>query len=174
MFNLWEAWLEIFQKALPCTYDQSGGQGIPAPAVWRDVVVRSFDGRAHCSGAVWWALLALLREHTDLETELDFSHIEHLRKAAWIEAGYQRSGLPLALAAMGLGTYTQTIPQQGDICQAWRARSGHLFICAGTDEQGNLLEWSASESHLQGTGIKPFVGTIREIHAFRFDRSFFQ
>ncbi len=176
MFNLWEAWLEVFKKAQPCVYDLTDGQGIPAPAIWHNKVIRSFDGRAHCSGAVWWALLELLREQTDLEVELSLAHIEELRKAAWVWNGYPKAGLPLALANAGLGTYTPTAPQQGDICQLWRRRytNGHLIVCAGYDNEGNLLEWSASESHPQGTGIKLFEGAIEEIHTFRFDGSFFR
>lgn len=171
MSNLWEKWLEVFSTAQPTTYDTEG-QGVPAPSIWQGREIWRFDGTSHCSGAVWWALLELLRRNTDLEEDakMGLSQIESLRKAAWVFEGTPKAGLPLLLGLMELGVYgAQVRPEQSDICQAYRPnRTGHLFVCAGYDEQGNLLEWSASESHPQGTGIKAFVGPISEIHVFRF------
>lgn len=167
-------WQEVFKKAQPAVYNAEKGRGVPAPVTWRHTEIWPFNGETHCSGAVWWAVVTLLREYTDLETELDFEQIEALRRAAWVLDGV-RGGLPLLLGSWGLGTYFQGLPSQGDICQIWRGpKSGHLIICAGYDEDGTMLEWSASATHPQGTGIKPFVGSPKEVHSFRFDEGFFR
>lgn len=160
-------WQEIFKEARPAEYNAEQGRGVPFPVVWRGAEIWPFDGRVHCSGAVFAATVELLRRFTDQEEEINFEQIEALRRAAWVLDGV-RSGMPLAMAEMGLGVYSNERPDAGDICQIWRANgTGHLFVCVG-EERGRLLEWSASKSHLNGTGTKHLVGEPTEYHTFRF------
>jgi hypothetical protein len=167
-----QQWQGIFKKAQYAEYNAEQGRGVPFPVTWRGVEIWPFDGRVHCSGAVWAATVELLREYTDQEEEIDFEAIERMRRAAWILDGV-RSGLPEVLGRMGLGTYSNERPDAGDICQIWRANgTGHLFVCVG-EERGRLLEWSASKSHLAGTGTKHLVGEPTEYHTFRFHSELF-
>lgn len=179
---LWQQFQEILQSAPKTTYDAEGN-GVPSDVIWQNKKIRQSDGTSHCSGAVFWGVCQILKMLTDMEERISPETIAGWIPWAWVFDGYhgsRKAGLPFALGGYGnpadaLGTFFQNeIPQQGDICQVWKGGvSGHLIFCAGYQD-GAMLEWSASESQEHGTGIKPFVGEVRELYGFRFFNEFFR
>lgn len=177
MTTLWEKWEKVFEGASPAEYDQVHGQGVPAAVVWREREIWPFDGRVHCSGAVWWALVEMLKKFTDLQedAEMDNKMIEALRLAAWEDLDPDKRGdLPILLGELGLADYSNEPPQEGDICQVWRTNgTGHLIVCAGW-EDGKMLEWSASKHNANGTGTRHFSGTPEQYFTARLKEEFFR
>lgn len=169
-------WQEVWKSAPKTTYSTKG-RGVPSAVTWRNREIWRADGTVHCSGAVWWALVELLRRFTDLEEEeaMTPAVIEALRFAAWEDLDPDKRGdLPILLGELGLADYSQEPPQIGDICQIWREDgTGHLIVCAGYEE-GRLLEWSASKHNANGTGTRHFWGTPSEYHTAKLKEGFFR
>ena len=176
MKTMLERWGEVWKTAPHTTYSLTG-QGVPSPVIWRNRELWWADRTVHCSGAVWWALVEMLKKFTDLQedAEMDNKMIEALRLAAWEDLDPDKRGdLPILLGELGLADYSNEPPQEGDICQVWRTNgTGHLIVCAGW-EDGKMLEWSASKHNANGTGTRHFSGTPEQYFTARLKEEFFR
>ena len=123
-------------------------KGVPSPVIWRNRELWWAD-RIHCSGAVWWALVEMLKKiHGSARRCRDGQQNDRgVAPAVWEDPDPDKRGdLPILLGELGLADYSNEPPQEGDICQVWRTNgTGHLIVCAGW-EDGKMLEWSASNT----------------------------
>ena len=161
------------EKIRPTAYSLEGN-GIPEDLYWKGNLFRRSDGTSHCSGAIFYAVVEFLREHSDLELNEFFTEslLREMMAYAWIYDNYPKEGLPLFLSEiLSLGTLRSDIPpQKGDVVQVWRKnKTGHLIICAGYDQEGYLLEWSSSSRNQRGIETSHFKGEIEQAHCFTFD-----
>lgn len=171
-----DRWKKVWLTAPHTAYSLTG-RGVPLPVIWHGRELWRADGTVHCSGAVWWALVELLKRFTDLQEDSAMGRdvIEALRLAAWEDLDpVKRGDLPILLGDIELADYSNEPPQVGDICQIWRTDgTGHLIVCAGY-EDGRLLEWSASKHNVGGTGTRHFWGEPAEYHTAKLKEGFFR